>query len=181
MIIIILILIIFLIIKIIKTYNILMRKNNMVKQSLSTIDIQLEKRFDAVSQQLKIYEKSLKNEERILKEIVSLRKKITNNKTIEEKLEADEALNKFIEYGITVEDYPTVSSIEVLGKKIMTEISLNENEVSAARRQYSMNATKYNTYIQQFPNNILAALFGMNKEFELYKISDESKKEVPIK
>lgn len=160
-------------------HNNIIEKKNKVDESLSTIDVQLEQRFDAVSQQLEVYQKSLKKESEIYEKVVELRQTLSNNKNIDEKLNAEETLNHFIKYGIQVENYPMISSISILGDHLMAEISVNEKEVAAAKRQYNSNVNRFNTYIQKFPTNIIASLFSV-KEVKLYEIEDKIKRQTPI-
>ena len=178
MIVLIIVLILIVLYVIVARNNIISKKNK-VKESESTIDVQLEQRFDAVSQQLEVYQKSLKKESEIYERVVELRQSLSNNKNLDDKLKAEEKLNNFIKYGIQVENYPTISSISILGDRLMAEISINEKEIAAAKRQYNSNVNRFNTYIQKFPTSIVAGLFSV-KEIKLYELEDDSKRQKPI-
>lgn len=63
---------------------------------------------------------------------------------------------------VTVEQYPDLKAqrnFEIL----MNDISGSENRISTERRNYIQAVNTYNSYIQKFPNNMLAGMFGFKE------------------
>ena len=56
----------------------------------------------------------------------------------------------------------------------MAELSDIENKISAARRYFNNATSEYNTALQQFPANLIAAQFGF-KEEEFFEIDEDNR------
>ncbi|MDD4151549.1 MAG: LemA family protein, partial [Candidatus Gracilibacteria bacterium] len=51
-----------------------------------------------------------------------------------------------------------------------------ENKISAARRFFNSSTNEFNTYLQGFPTNILAGIFGFKTE-TMFKIENEAERQ----
>jgi len=58
------------------------------------------------------------------------------------------------------------------------ELSGTENRIAVERKKYNDTVQSYNTYIQLFPNNIVASMGGFQRE-EAYFKAESGAKEVP--
>ena len=65
------------------------------------------------------------------------------------------------------ENYPDIKANQTMAQ-LMEELSSTENRVSFARQAYNDAVMNYNTYREQFPNNLVAG-FGVFKVGQLYK------------
>jgi LemA protein len=60
---------------------------------------------------------------------------------------------------VSVENYPVLQSSALFQKLQQTWTDTEEN-IAAARRTYNAAATRNNTYMQQFPINVINAILG---------------------
>jgi LemA protein len=60
--------------------------------------------------------------------------------------------------------------------QLQWELSDIENKIAAARRFFNSATQEYNTYIEIFPNNIIAGLFNFKTE-KSYEIENQSERE----
>jgi LemA protein len=85
------------------------------------------------------------------------------------------ALSKFFALS---EAYPDLKANETMNN-VMEELSSTENKVAFARQAYNDSVMTYNTYREQFPNNLIANNFSF-KEAELFEV-DEPEAKKPVK
>ena len=77
---------------------------------------------------------------------------------------------------IVVENYPDLKSSSNF-IQLSDELSGTENRIATARRDFNTAVQDYNTTIITFPGNILAGMFGFEKES--YFEADKGSTEVP--
>jgi LemA protein len=73
------------------------------------------------------------------------------------------------------EDYPDLKANENF-MELQKELADIENKIAAARRFFNSTTQEYNTYVQIFPNNIVASMFGF-KEADMYEVEDAKERE----
>jgi len=148
----------------ISIYNKIIRSKNKVKESFSLIDVQLKLRFDLIPNLVTIVKKYASHEKEVLTEITKLRnlaEKTTNEK---EKLDyANKMVPQMKNLIAIAEGYPELKSSMVF-KSLMEQLSDVEDRIAASRRIYDSNVSRYNTLIEEFPNNIIAKIFGYKRE-----------------
>lgn len=162
------IIVIILAIIIISSANKIIHLKNRVKRSQTGVDIHLKKRFDLIPNLVEVVKGYAKYEQATLEEIAKLRSSFQSTNDAE----AGKKLNEHYKQMLAiVEKYPDLRAGEnfLQLQKILTKV---ESEISAARRIYVNDITRYNTQIQTFPTNILAKLLG-HKPFELPKYDSE--------
>ena len=64
---------------------------------------------------------------------------------------------------MVVENYPNLKANENF-MRLQDELAGTENRIAVERRRYNQTVQDYNTYIQLFPNNIVASLSGFQRE-----------------
>lgn len=76
---------------------------------------------------------------------------------------------------MTVESYPTLQSIETF-RDLMTQLEGTENRITVERKEFNETVKKLNTYIRQFPSNIIANIFGFEQaqQFEAEQWAEKS-------
>jgi LemA protein len=167
-----------LIFAVIVLYNGLINKKNQLKNSFSSLDVMLKKRYTLIPNLIDTVKQFTSHEKSLLLELTELRTKSTlKNLSQSEKLELnnhlDQSLGKIM---VQVENYPDITSNHQF---IQLQRSLNEVEeqISAARRSYNASVKDFNNGIEMFPTNILASLmtltpekFLINKEHEQHPI-----------
>ena len=154
--------------------NNIVTKRNKVENADASIDVMLKKRFDLIPNLYDLVKQYMEHEKSLLENIVSLRNEINNGKKatkINQKM--DEVIKQL---KLSVENYPDLKANQNF---LQLQATLNEVEeqIAAARRTYNANVTEFNTYIQIFPVNIVAAIFGTKKYnlFEVSKVERSSK------
>lgn len=83
------------------------------------------------------------------------------------------ALSKLM---VVVERYPDLKANQNF-LELQTQLERTENRIAVERRSFNTSAQGYNTYIRQFPKNLLASMFGFEKK--AYFSSDEGAQNAP--
>ena len=145
-------------------YNFLIGKRNKVKNSFSSIDVMLKKRFDLIPNLYDLVKKHMEHEKEILERITELRSKVEKDKLSEnERIEQGSELANIIkQVNLTAENYPELKSSNNF-LQLQATLSDIEEQISAARRTYNANATEYNTQIEMFPMKVFALVFRFKK------------------
>lgn len=73
------------------------------------------------------------------------------------------------------ERYPDLKSNENF-LRLQDELAGTENRIAVDRRDYNESIRKYNTDIDQFPQNVAASMFNFHKDDNYFKISEEDKR-----
>lgn len=154
-------------------YNLLISRRNKVKRSKSNVDVYLTQRFDLIPNLVECVKQYTSYESSILEELVKIRTKYMENKTIQTGEILDTKMNQII---LQVENYPKLKASEqyMLLEKNLVKI---ENQIQAARRIYNMSVLKYNNLIMVFPINILAKMFHFTAE-QFFEAEQESKESI---
>lgn len=63
---------------------------------------------------------------------------------------------------VVVERYPELKANQNF-MDLQTQLERTENRIAVERRTFNTTAQQFNTYIRQFPKNILASMFGFEK------------------
>ena len=69
------------------------------------------------------------------------------------------------------ESYPDLKANQTMAE-LMEELSSTENRIGFARQAFNDAVMHYNTYREQFPNNLVSGLFGPFRAAELLEIDD---------
>ncbi len=77
------------------------------------------------------------------------------------------------------ENYPELKANESF-QKLQTRISGIENELADRREFYNDSANQFNIRIQSFPDMIVARFMKLTEQ-EMFKVSEEDKKDVEVK
>ena len=152
-----------LVIWVVGMYNGLVGLRNRYKNAFAQIDVQLKRRYDLVPNLVetvkgyKIYEKD------VLTRIVKLRVEAGQESHPEArgKIEGDLAQNIGRLFALA-ENYPDLKASKVyldLQEKL-TEV---EDHLQYARRYYNGTVRNLNIYVQSFPSNLVAAIFGFKR------------------
>jgi len=163
---------------IIFSYNSLVYKQNQVKNSFSSIDVFLKKRYDLIPNLVSVVKAYMDYERSVLKEIVELRQKgMIDDISKSDKIDIDRNITRNIKdlWGV-VENYPDLKANQQF-LKLQAALNDIEDQISAARRAYNASVNEFNNATQMFPSNIAASIFGMKPErfFE----AEQFTKEVP--
>jgi len=155
-------------------YNLILLKENRLKNAFSCLDIILKKRFDLIPNLVSIVKKYAEYESDILKEVVLIRNDKCSVSEVKKEIELNRKLDDELEkINLLIENYPNLKSSKNF-IKLQESLAEIEDEVSAARRMYNAHCTVYNTFIQMFPINIFAFIFGF-KCYMLFEIPENER------
>lgn len=159
----------------------LIKKNNKVKEAMSGIDVQLNKRYSLIPNILTIANKFMEHERGLMEEITALRTKATNIKsdfnTIGEKINLDEQIaSKMGQLLLSVENYPQIKSDQTMVQAMQTYSEVEEH-IAAARRFYNSAVNDLNNAVQIFPSSVIASMCGISA-YPFFEAVAEAKKEI---
>ena len=158
-------------------YNKLVNARNKVDNQFSQVDIQLKRRADLIPNLVEIVKGYAKHEKETLTEVVEARNKAVSAGTVNEKIDANNALTGALNKLFALaEAYPELKANENF-ISLQADLKETEDKITYARQFYNDSAMNFNNLVQMFPSNIIAGIFGFRK-FEYFKI-DEKEKETP--
>ena len=164
------IVIVLLIIWFIFMYNGLVRKKNYIKEAWSSIDVQLKRKTNVLTNLVDTIKMQTKYESETLEKIVGMRAQMLSGKK-DEAMAANDKVSKMIPSIMAIsESYPELKSNQSY-LHLMEDIKNVEDKIAYARTRYNMTVTEYNTAIQSFPTSIFAKMLGYTDE-KTYEISD---------
>jgi LemA protein len=158
--------------------NTLVSKNEAVKSAWSQVDIVLQRRADLIPNLVETVKGYAQQEQTVFGDIAKARSALLSAGTPQEKISAnnqlDGALGRLL---LVVENYPNLKSNENF-LRLQDELAGTENRIAVERKRYNDTLQDYNTYVQQFPNNIFAGWAGF-KPNSAYFEAAEGSRQVP--
>jgi LemA protein len=158
--------------------NTLVTKNEAVKAAWSQVDIVLQRRADLIPNLVETVKGIAGQEQKVFGDIAAARSRLLSANTPQDKIAANQQLDGAIGRLLAVvENYPQLKSNENF-LRLQDELAGTENRIAVERKRYNDTLQDYNTYVQQFPNNIFAAWAGF-KPNEAYFAASEESRQVP--
>ena len=158
--------------------NQLVAKDQAVKAAWSQVDIVLQRRADLIPNLVETVKGYAQQEVTVFGDIAKARSALLSAQTPSDRIAAngqlDGALGRLL---AIVENYPQLKSNENF-LRLQDELAGTENRIAVERKRYNDTLQDYNTYIQQFPNNIFARWAGF-KPNEAYFAASEGSRQVP--
>lgn len=158
-------------------YNGMIKMRNVREQSFADIDVQLKQRFDLIPNLVNTVKWYAEHESGTLEKITEARTSFMNAwDNVDKKIEADNMLAWALKSLFAVsENYPDLKA-NTNFLELQRELSDIENKIAATRRFFNNATQEYNSYIEVFPNNIVANMFAFKKEM-MYEITNEEEKQ----
>jgi LemA protein len=151
-------------------YNRLVKLRNNRENAFADIDVQLKQRHDLIPQLVDSVKGYMKHEDGVLTRITQARSAAMNAGSINDKIGAENMLSSALGgLKVAVEAYPDLKA-NTNFLQLQGEISDIENKLAAARRFFNSATKELNNSVQTFPSNIIAGMFGFNKE-PMFEIS----------
>ena len=174
---IILLLVIFICIYIFRTQRQLVNLDELCKNAMGQIAVQLNSRWDALLALAKTAAKYSKHESETLVKTITARRQAPIN-TAEEALmqqgELSQVMGRLMAIG---EAYPELKANE-LYLKAAEGVNTYEEHVRMSRMVYNDTATKMNRMVRQWPSSIVASMLHFDLK-EYLKVDNEKKKDYP--
>ncbi len=164
----------------VSVYNSFVKLKQRVKEAESDIEVQLKRRLDLITNLVETVKGYITHEKTVLENITQARTSFLNAKNLKEEMEVDNMITSALKtiFAVT-ENYPDLKANQNF-LQLQQELSDTENKIMSARRFYNAVVNEYNSFIQYFPNNIFASLFGF-KQVEYFDIPQEEEKRPEVK
>ncbi len=157
------------------------KKKNKVKEAMSGIDVQLNKRYDLIPNILRIANKFMEHERELITEITNLRTKAsglrTDSSTVSEKFNIDNTISsKMEQLLVSVENYPQLKSDQTMIQAMQTYAEVEEH-IAAARRFYNSAVNEINNAVEIFPSSMIAAFLGISA-YPFFEANEAAKQSI---
>ncbi len=160
-------------------YNRLITFRNRTKEAWADIDVQLKRRYDLIPNLVETVKGYATHERELFEKVTQARAAAMGARTVKERGEAENALTSALKTLFAVsENYPQLRAAENF-LELQRELTDTEDKIQAARRFYNGNVRDFNTMIESFPSNTVAAIFQF-KQAEFFEIAEPVQKE-PVK
>ena len=152
------------VIMLVSVYNSLVKLRNNRENAFADIDVQLKQRQDLIPQLVSTVKGYAGHEKNTLENVIRLRNDAAGAKTIDEKITAENKLSSALAgLRVTLEAYPDLKA-NTNFLQLQEEIADIENKLSSVRRYFNSTTKEYNNAVQTFPSNIIAGMFGFQRE-----------------
>lgn len=155
-------------------YNRFVVLGNRIDNSLSQIDVQLQKRADLVPNLVDSVKGYAKHEKKIMKEVTDARKDFMSAKDLPAKMKAGNEMQNALKSILAIsENYPQLRANENF-LHLQQELAAIEDKVAYSRQFYNDSILVFNNSVDVFPGVMFAKMFGKTKR-EFLKIPKEAK------
>jgi LemA protein len=156
-------------------HNTIVTKSETVRSAWSEVDVDLQRRADLIPNLVETVKGIAAQEQTVFKDIADARAALLGAQSPEDKIAAngrvDGALGRLL---AIVENYPQLKSSENF-LKLQDELAGTENRIAVSRKNYNDAIQDYNTYIQQFPNNLVASRGGFKRNDAYFQATEASR------
>lgn len=149
-------------------YANIIRLKNQAKAALSSIEVQLRKRYDLIPQLLTVAKRFMEHERSLMEDITRLRTEAMSlsqaekSSDVQQLFKADSQLaHKLSQFKVAMEAYPDLRSAETT-QEAMVSFKDVEDNISAARRFYNAAVAQYNTQVETFPGTVVASMIRLD-------------------
>jgi len=172
-------------------YNKLVALKNRFKNAFSQIDVQLTRRYDLIPNLVNTAKGYMTHEKETLEAVISARNSAVDASKAAAGNPGDANSMKELAAAETMltgslgklfalsESYPDLKANETMSS-LMEELTSTENKISFARQSFNDSVMQYNTYREQFPNNLVAGRFAFEAANLLELEEPAAKKPVKV-
>lgn len=176
---IILAIIVVVIIAIIAAYNGLVKGRNSVRTAWAQIENQLQRRLDLIPNLVETVKGYANHESGTLKDVTQARADASKALAKGDVDEISRTSGKLLaSINAVREAYPDLKANENF-RDLQEQLTQTENVIAASRTLYNNEVNDYNTSLQSFPRNIIAAMFGF-RTFDLFNADEEARTPVRV-
>lgn len=164
----------------VSTFNTLVGMDQGIKGQLAEIDNQLQRRADLIPNLVETVKGYAAHERQILEALANARARLAGARDIQGRLDANAELSGVLaRLLVIVENYPNLKA-DATFSRLMDELAGTENRLAVARRRYNQAVQEFNTAVTQFPNRLLAGLYGFS-ERPFFEAPADAKKPPQVK
>jgi LemA protein len=173
-------------------YNRLISLKNRFVNGFAQIDVQLQRRYDLIPNLVETAKKYMAHERETLESVVQARNSAHSAESKANANPADPSAMKALVGAETMlnsamgrffalsENYPDLKANQTMAQ-LMEELTSTENKVGFARQAFNDAVMSYNTYREQFPNNIISNMFNFKAAAHFEVENPEVKEAVKVK
>lgn len=163
-------------------YNTMVSMEENVNTQWSNVETQYQRRYDLIPNLVNTVKGFAEQEREVLVGVTEARAKASSMNINPENL-TEENLQQFTQAQgqlnsalsrllVTVERYPDLKSNQNF-LELQAQLEGTENRITVARQRFNSAAQEYNTYIRQFPTNILSGMYGFERK-PLFESAEEA-------
>jgi LemA protein len=148
-------------------YNKIIPMNEKVSTEWSNVETQYQRRADLIPNFVNTVKGAAEFEQETLTRVIEARARATQmtidpSKITSEQLQQFQAAQSEVSSAlqrlmVVVERYPDIKATQNF-RDLQVELEGTENRIAVARNNFNDAARTYNTFIKQFPNNLIASL-----------------------
>ena len=160
-------------------------RNTMVQQkegiagAWAQVDTVIQRRLDLVPNLVETVKGIAAQEKEVFSNIANARAAMAGARTPSQRINANDQLGGALSRLLVVmERYPDLRSSQNF-MRLQDELAGTENRIAIERRKYNQTVQLYNTYIQLFPNNLVASMSGFAREDAYFRTSEEARQAPP--
>ncbi len=162
-----------LLLTVVLVFNRMVRMRNKTRKAWQDIDVQLKLRHQLVPVLVSAAEGYSLHEKQLLEKVARARAEAEAATAVGERgareLSLAAALNEVL---VLRESYPELKA-DTGFERLFQELVIVEDHLAAARKYYNGSVRIYNTFIQSFPQMLLAAVFGFRQAEYFQREADE--------
>ncbi len=156
-------------------YNRFIRKQNVVMEAWSGIDVQLKRRHNLIPNLIETVKGYVKHEKSALTELTQLR---TGSQLAAERQQQETHISRGIQNLLAVaEQYPDLKASRNF-LDLQDNLDAIEGEIQHARRYYNGAVRDLNILVESFPSNLIAKTFGF-RTAEFFELESPAQRTVP--
>jgi len=145
------------------SYNQLVSMDEGMRSAWAQIENQLQRRADLIPNLVATVKGYASHEREVLEGIADARARMAGARTVEEKMDASNALDSALgRLLVVVERYPNLKADKSFAR-LMDELAGTENRLAVERKRYNDLVQAYNIKIRRFPEKTVAGLFHFQK------------------
>jgi LemA protein len=159
-------------------FNRMIKLHNKVRRAWKDIDVQLKLRHELIPLLVSTAEGYAAHEIDLLQEVTNIRMRAEAASSVGERGATETRLAGALSRLFMLEEYYPELKADTTFMRLSEELVTVENHLAAARKYYNGTVRIYNTFIQSFPQLMLAPLFRFRPE-EYFQLEEEERSAVP--
>ena len=145
------------------TYNTMVTMDEQINGSWAQVENVLQRRYDLIPNLVETVKGYASHEREVLTQVTEARARVGGASSPGQRMEAEQGLSGALSRMLlVVENYPQLKADQTF-IRLQDELAGTENRIAVERRRYNESVQVYNANIRQFPQTILAGMFGFEK------------------
>lgn len=165
--------------KFITARNAMVLQKESIAASWAQVDIVIQRRLDLIPNLVETVKGIAAQEKEVFSNIANARAAMAGARTPGQRMAANDQLGGALSRLLVVmENYPQLRSSQNF-MRLQDELAGTENRIAIERRKYNQAVQIYNTYIQLFPNNLVASMSSFEREEAYFRTTEEARQAPP--